>query len=96
MVSCLVAAILEFPLLLEQEALNFHFVPGPANEVASPAPAFLDSATSAHEALGPGASRLVLGALSLFSCSLSVLDTKSVTPSLSSPNLSAWRISAHP
>lgn len=48
MVSCLVAAILEFPLLLEQEALNFHFVPGPANEVASPAPAFLDSATSAE------------------------------------------------
>lgn len=44
--SCLVAAILEFPLLLEQEALNFHFVPGPANEVTSSAPAFLDSATS--------------------------------------------------
>ena len=37
-----------------------------------------------------------LGLLSLFSCSLSVLDTKSVIPSLSSPNLSAWRISAHP
>ena len=43
MVSCLGAATLEFPLLLEQEALNFHFVPGPANEVASPTPAFLDS-----------------------------------------------------
>ena len=56
---------------------------------------WMDFATSAHEALGSGASRLVVGALSLF-CSLSVLDAKSETPSLSSPNLSAWRISAHP
>lgn len=48
---------------------------------------FLDSAASAHEALGSGESRLVLGALSLFFCSLSVLlDAKSEMLPLLSPN----------
>lgn len=49
---------------------------------------FLDSAVSAHEALGSGGSRLVLGALGVFFCSLCAhLYVNSAMPPLSTPPL---------